>query len=231
MNSAIILGAGKGTRMKANMNKQFLLLKNTPLISHTLKTFDNNSDIDEIIFVINPAEEELIKEKILYKYNFNKTIRVVRGGKERQESVFNGLLAIDKTAEVVLIHDGARPLVTDQIIHRCIVEAKKYGAVVAGVPAKDTIKIVDKNNFVQNTPKRETLWITQTPQAFSTDIIKAAHEKSKQENILGTDDAMLVEKMGRKVKMVMGDYENIKITTPEDLVMAETILNIRENLE
>jgi len=229
MNTAIILAAGKGTRMQADINKQFLILRGRPVISHTLQVFDNHPSIHEIILVINPLEEETISEKLLIPYDFKKRIKIIHGGSERQESVYNGLSEVDPSTSIVLIHDGARPLVTDEVLQRCILGAEEYGAVAVGVPAKETIKIVTKDQFVDYTPRREELWITQTPQAFHIDIIKKAHELANMKQVLGTDDAMLVEQMAHRVKMVMGDYENIKITTPEDLLVAEGILRYRNN--
>ncbi|WP_432667367.1 2-C-methyl-D-erythritol 4-phosphate cytidylyltransferase [Wukongibacter baidiensis] len=225
MNTAIILAAGRGTRMKAEMNKQYLLLKGSPIIAHTISVFEKSPLIDEIILVINENDVDVCKKNILKKYNFKKVKKVIIGGKERQRSVYNGILEADEKSEILLIHDGARPIVSEQIIERCIKGAKEYGAVSAGVPIKETIKIMKADRFVDFTPKRENVWITQTPQAFKTDIIKKAHEMAIEEDILGTDDAMLIEHMGKKVKMVEGDYENIKITTPEDLITVEAILS------
>lgn len=224
MNTAIILAAGRGTRMGAKFNKQYLYLKGKPIIAHTLNAFERNQLIDEIILVINQDDIELCEKNILEKYRFRKVTKVINGGPERQISVQNGLSQISSKAEIVLIHDGARPLVTEKIIERCVNGAKEFSAVSAGVPIKDTIKIMKDDCFVDFTPKRENVWITQTPQAFKLKIIKEAHRFAAEKNILGTDDAMLVEEMGREVKMVLGDYENLKITTPEDLITAEAIL-------
>lgn len=211
--------------MKAEMNKQYLLLKGRPIIAHTISVFEKSPLIDEIILVINKNDVDVCKKNILKKYKFKKVKKVIIGGKERQRSVYNGILEVNKKSEVVLIHDGARPIVSDQIIERCIRGAKEYGAVSAGVPIKETIKIMKSDRFVHFTPKRENVWITQTPQAFKTEIIKKAHEIAIEEDVLGTDDAMLIEHIGEKVKMIEGDYENIKITTPEDLITVEAILN------
>lgn len=226
-NTVIILGAGKGTRMKKDLNKQYLMLKNKPILAQTIEVFEKCPYIDEIILVINENDYELYKKNILRKYKFKKIVKTINGGEERQNSVYNGLLAIHKDTEIVIIHDGARPLVTSSVIEKCIKNAAEYGAVSTGVPIKETIKIITEHNYVDHTPQREKVWITQTPQAFKTKIIKEAHEKAIEDQMLGTDDAMLVERMGLKVKMVESDYENIKITTPEDLITAEAILNHR----
>ncbi|MCT4566524.1 MAG: 2-C-methyl-D-erythritol 4-phosphate cytidylyltransferase [Maledivibacter sp.] len=225
MNTAIILAAGRGTRMKAQLNKQYLFLKGRPIIAHTLNAFERSPLIDEIILVINKNDIELCKKNVLKKYRFKKVVKIINGGDQRQESVLNGLSHLNPKSEIVLIHDGARPLVSKEVIKRCIDGAKKFGAVSAGVPIKDTIKIMKEDGFVKFTPKRKDVWITQTPQVFKVEIIKQAHKFAATENFLGTDDAMLVEQIGREVKMVEGDYENIKITTPEDLITAEAILN------
>lgn len=227
MNTAIILAAGQGKRMNAASNKQYLALKDKPILAHTMNTFEKCNLIHQIILVIHEDEEEFCKKNILEKYKYKKIKHLVKGGKERQESVYNGLMAIDKETSIVLIHDGARPLITEQVILRCIQGAIEYGAVSAGVPIKETIKIMGRDRFVSYTPKREDVWVTQTPQAFQKDIILKAHEFAIEQEILGTDDAMLVEHMGMKIKMVEGDYENIKITTPEDLIAAEAILNYK----
>ncbi|MCG8482297.1 MAG: 2-C-methyl-D-erythritol 4-phosphate cytidylyltransferase [Clostridia bacterium] len=227
MNTAIILAAGKGTRMKRDMNKQYLMLKDKPIMAQTIDVFEKCLLIDEIILVINENERGFCQRIILEKYKFKKIAKVIGGGDERQRSVYNGLSAINKDTEIVIIHDGARPLVTSRIIEKCLKGAMAYGAVSAGVPIKETIKIMTKDKFVDYTPDREDVWITQTPQAFKTETIRAAHLLAIDQKILGTDDAMLVEHMGVKVKMLEGDYENIKITTPEDLIAAEAILNYK----
>jgi 2-C-methyl-D-erythritol 4-phosphate cytidylyltransferase len=224
MNTAIILAAGKGLRMKAEINKQYLLLRGEPILLHTLRAFLKSPLIDEIILVINRDDENICKADILQKYDLTKAIKVVYGGDERQKSVYNGLTAMDKNTEIVLIHDGARPMVTEEIIGRCIDGAEEFGAVSSGVPVKDTVKVLKKDRLVDYTPKRLDVWITQTPQAFKKEIIMKAHKFAMGHGILGTDDAMLVEQMGYGVRMVEGDYKNIKITTPEDLLIAEAIL-------
>jgi 2-C-methyl-D-erythritol 4-phosphate cytidylyltransferase len=225
MNTAIILAAGKGARMNAGMNKQFILLNGKPLLVHTLEAFQNCKEIDSIILVAGRDELQLCKEQILEAYAFSKVDRLVEGGRERQQSVYNGIKSLDKECKVVVIHDGARPIVPTGIIEKCIEAALAYGAVSAGMPAKETIKILDEEGFVECTPERGRVWITQTPQAFQYDLIKKAHESAGDKGILGTDDAFLVERMGVKVKMIESTYENIKVTTPEDIIIAETIMN------
>lgn len=225
MNTAIIVAAGKGTRMNARMNKQFMLLNDKPLLVQTLEVFQSCKAIDSIILVAGREELQICKEQILDAYGFDKVDKLVCGGAERQQSVFNGIRLLNENCSVVVIHDGARPIVPEGIIERCIEGAKMYGAVSAGMPAKETIKILNEEDFVEYTPERGRVWITQTPQAFKPDIIRKAHERAVVKGITGTDDAFLVEHMGIKVKMIEGSYENIKVTTPEDIIIAETIMN------
>lgn len=224
MNTAIILAAGQGSRMNAEINKQYIDLGGRPILSYTLQAFDENTAIDEIIIVIHKNEVELLNNKVLNLYECRKNIKIVYGGNQRQESVRNSLMEVGDSTAIVLIHDGARPFVTQRMIFDCLEGAEFFGAVSVGVPIKETIKIINEDKFVSYTPKRENVWITQTPQAFKTEIIRKAHEFALRENLLGTDDAMLVEEMGASVKMLEGDYRNIKITTPEDLIIAKAIL-------
>ncbi len=224
MNTAIIVAAGKGTRMNAGINKQFIDINGKPLLAHTLQAFQSCREIDRIILVSGKEELQLCREQILETYGFDKVDRLVVGGSERQQSVYNGIKELDEGCGVVVIHDGARPIVTDNIIERCIEGAKAYGAVSAGMPVKETIKVLDENGFVKCTPERGTLWVTQTPQAFKPEIIRNAHESALSNGISGTDDAFLVESMGIKVKMIESSYENIKVTTPEDIIIAETLM-------
>lgn len=230
MNTAIILAAGKGSRMNAGVNKQFILLTGKPLLAHTLELFQSCKAIDNIILVAGKAELRLCKEQIIDEYGFDKVDKLVEGGLERQQSVYNGIMALEENCSIVVIHDGARPILPGNIIERCIEGANTYGAVSAGIPAKETIKILDDKGFVKYTPERETVWITQTPQAFKPELIRKAHESAILEGAAGTDDAFLVEIMGVKVKMVEGSYENIKVTTPEDIIIAETLMSKRNQL-
>lgn len=223
MNSVVIVSAGKGSRMKADINKQFLKLREKEVIAHTIDKFYNNKNIDEIVVVVREDESEFFKQNIIDKYGYE-NIKISFGGKERQDSVFNGLKSVDKQCEIVLIHDGARPFVTNEIIDNCIECAKENKCAIVGVPVKDTIKIVNENGDVCDTPNRNTLWAIQTPQTFNYELIVEAHEKAKKENYYGTDDSMLMEHFGYNVKVVEGSYNNIKITTPEDLKIGEEIL-------
>lgn len=223
MTTAIILAAGKGARMNAGMNKQFMLLNGKPLLAHTLEAFQSCNAVNSIILVVGKEELQLCKEQILDAYGFDKVDKLIPGGSERQQSVYNGIRSLEDCG-IVVIHDGARPVLPEGIIEKCIEGAKKYGAVSAGMPAKETVKILNEENFVEYTPERRRVWVTQTPQAFKRDIIEKAHEMANIKGISGTDDAYLVENMGIKVKMIKGSYENIKVTTSEDIIIAEAIM-------
>lgn len=225
--SAIVLAAGSGARMGKKINKQYLLLKNKPILSYSISVFEKNESIDEIIIVAAKHEIEYCKKNIIEKYNFKKVTNIVEGGRERKDSVLNGLKAI-KDGEIVLIHDGARPFVNDRIIDDGIQNARKYGACTCGVSPKDTITIKDDNGFSLKTPDRSTLFIVQTPQCFNYSLIREAHEilNNHQDNI--TDDCSVAKLAGHKIYLYEGDYNNIKITTPEDLYVA---LSILEGLE
>lgn len=222
MISAIILAGGKGKRMGANISKQYIELKGKPILYYTIKRFSESKDIDRIILVLPKDEIDYCKEEVLDKY-FLKVDLIVEGGKERQDSVIN---ALDKLVddEIVLIHDGARPFVSQRIIDEGIKYARLYGAAAPGVMPKDTIKIKDDNNFSLSTPDRNTLVAIQTPQVFKLNIIKDCHKRVKEENIKVTDDTMVVEEYGNEVYLYEGDYTNIKVTTPEDLILAEKLI-------
>lgn len=226
---AIVLAAGRGKRMQSDVAKQYLLVRNKPVLYYSLKAFQD-SLVDEIILVTAESEIAYCKEEIVEKYEFSKVSQIVAGGKERYHSVHNGLKACED-ADIILIHDGARPFVDDAIIARNINMVKEYGACVTGMPVKDTIKISDAEGFVQETPRRDLIWTIQTPQTFCYDLIKNAYDtflnneeaNCKLYNV--TDDAMVAELFGGlKVKLVEGSYNNVKITTPEDMVLAEAIL-------
>lgn len=219
MISALILAGGKGKRMKSDVSKQFIIVNGKPLLYYTIKRFMECEEIDKIVLVLPKDEIDYCKKKIIDKYSL-KVDRIVEGGGERQESVYNGLTAISGS-DVVLIHDGARAFVSKEIINNGIKYAKLYGAAAPGVSPKDTIKVRDKCSFSTQTLNRDQLVAIQTPQVFKLELIKKCHEKVKTENIVVTDDTMVVERYGYKVYLYNGDYSNIKVTTPEDLVIAE----------
>jgi len=227
MNGVVIVAAGTGSRMKMGINKQFIKLEGKEIIAYTIEKFYNNSNIEDIVVVVKEDESEFFKKEILDKYNF-KNIKIAYGGKERQDSVYNGLKSLDKKCDVVLIHDGARPFVSDKIIYNCIEEVKEHKAIVVGVPVKDTIKIIDNDKNIVDTPNRSVLWAVQTPQTFDYNILIDAYKDAFKSGFYGTDDAMLVERIGYKVKMVEGSYNNIKITTQKDLSVGSQILKIQD---
>lgn len=220
MVDVIIVAAGSGKRMKADSNKQFLKINNKEIIAWTIEKFYNNKNIDNITIAIRKEDEQAMKD-LIAQYGFE-NIQLVYGGKERQDSIYNCLNKIIHT-DYVLIHDGARPFIEEETINRCIEETKLHQACCVGVPSKDTIKLVDKFGNISATPDRNKLWYAQTPQAFHIDLIKKAYSYARENGFLATDDASLVEKLGYPVKMLMGSYNNIKITTPEDLLLAKLL--------
>ncbi|WP_411169510.1 2-C-methyl-D-erythritol 4-phosphate cytidylyltransferase [Clostridium sp. MB05] len=222
MISAIILAGGKGKRMSSKISKQYIELKGKPILYYTLTKFINCKEVDNIILVLPKDEIEFCKREILEIYSL-KVDMIVEGGKERQDSVFNALMEINDS-EIILIHDGARPFTSEKIIKDGIKYAKLYGAAAPGVTPKDTIKVVDENGFSKHTPDRKDLFAIQTPQVFKLEVIKECHKKIKEENISVTDDTMVVEHYNNKVYLYNGDYTNIKVTTPEDLILAEKLL-------
>jgi 2-C-methyl-D-erythritol 4-phosphate cytidylyltransferase len=222
--SVVIPAAGQGKRMKLNKNKQFLLLENLPVIIHTLEVFQNDDWCVEIVVVANANEIEEIEE-LINTYGVTKVIKVVPGGDERQNSVHNGLKAV-KNAGIVLIHDGARPFVTKAHIHELVLAVTKNDGAILAVPIKDTVKECAGMKVLQ-TVDRSTLWSVQTPQAFQLETILKAHEWAEQHHFIGTDDASLLEQLQINVSIVPGDYFNIKLTTPEDIVFAQSILRVK----
>lgn len=226
--SAVIVAAGKGRRMESNVNKVYIDLVGKKTIVRTVEAFQQSPFVDEILIVVCESDLTYCGFEVIDKSVLTKVIKIIAGGASRQQSVYNGLKEVSEHAELVLIHDGARPLVTGEIIEASIQGALEYGAVSTGVPVKDTIKVVDSQGFVCSTPDRSTLWAVQTPQVFKRSIIVEAHQKARELDIDATDDAMLVEKMGYRLKLVQGSYENIKLTTPEDVIIARAIINDRE---
>ncbi len=225
--TALIPAAGMGRRMGQAVAKQFLPLGDKPMLAHTLLAFQRATEIDEIIPILSKEDMESCLRDVIEQYHITKVKTLVVGGKERQDSVLNGLQKIEKDALVVLVHDGVRPFVTHDMIRECVDLAIKGICAVVGVPLKDTVKEVDDKHMVRHTLERNRLWAIQTPQAFPVKILKRAYEESYKHNSYGTDDAMLVERSGGKVRVIMGSYENIKITTPEDLILAEELLKRR----
>ncbi|MBF7095513.1 2-C-methyl-D-erythritol 4-phosphate cytidylyltransferase [Alkalibacter sp. M17DMB] len=224
--SAIIVAAGTGSRMKAGINKQYLFLNGKPVLAHTLIAFEKCAMIDEIILVINKNDFSICEKDVIRANRLKKVKYMVEGGSSRQESMYNGIKKVHEKADIVLTHDGARPLIHQNTLLKSIEMTLEYGATIVAVPVKETIKVVNEDMEVASTPKRSELWTVQTPQTFSREILVKAHEKALEDGFVGTDDAMLVERLPFPIKIVKGHYDNIKITTPEDLIIAESIFQI-----
>ncbi len=229
--SAILLAGGSGKRMQSDLPKQYMLLGENPVLYYSLAAFDKSS-VDEIILVVNENDIEYLKNNILGQYPLEKPVHVVTGGEERYLSVYNGLKEITE-GDYVLIHDGARPFITTEMIEEIIVNLKEHPACAVGVPVKDTIKIVDTTGTIVETPDRSMVWAIQTPQAFSRSLISRAYDmlldkiqKDEQDKKISvTDDTMVLEyTLNYPVKMIMGSYRNIKITTQEDMIIGEALL-------
>ncbi len=228
MNITIIPAAGRGKRMASPTSKQFLLLDGKPVLAHTLQAFEDAKLVDGVIIVGKAKDLEQCKNKIVKKYGFQKVIAYVIGGRRRQDSVGNALKVLPPETETVTVHDGARPLVTPELIDRAVSEAKNRPAVIVGLPVKNTIKKITARDMVDYTLDRPRLWAIQTPQVFKAQILLHAHRVARADKVWGTDDAMLVEKIGHPVRVIAGSEENIKITTPNDLLIAEAILAARK---
>jgi len=225
--TALIPAAGMGKRMGQKVAKQFLPLGDRPMLAHTLMAFQRASAIDEIIPILSQEDMEFCLREVIERYHITKVKTLVVGGKERQDSVYNGLMKLEDETGVALVHDGVRPFITQEMIAEAVELAKKGECAVVGVPLKDTVKEVGSDGRVKNTLDRNRLWAIQTPQAFPLGLLKRAYAEAYRHTYYATDDATLVERIGTKVRVIMGSYENIKITTPEDLILAEEILKRR----
>jgi 2-C-methyl-D-erythritol 4-phosphate cytidylyltransferase len=225
-NIAVIVAAGQGKRMGRKTNKQYLNFMDKPVLAHTLEVFEKHPLIDGVIVVTREEEISLCNERVIMPFKFNKIINVVPGGKERQDSVYQGLKALPSQCELVVVHDGARPLLTLDLMTEVINTAQRDKAAILAVPVKDTVKRVAQGLVISTIPRAE-VWAVQTPQVFSKELILKAYEHAYQQGFYGTDDASLVEMLGENVRIVHGSYENIKMTTPEDLIIGEAILQRR----
>jgi 2-C-methyl-D-erythritol 4-phosphate cytidylyltransferase len=223
--AAVIVAAGRGVRMGITDRKQYMLLAGIPVLSHTVFAFDSCQAIDEIYLVIPDGEGDLCRTKVVEPLRLRKPLHMVAGGQSRQESVLRGLRATKGRFDIICIHDGVRPLVSIGEITSTIHGAERYGACVVGIPSVNSVKAVDKSDSVVATLKRETVRLVQTPQAFRYEVIYAAHMAARTDNYVGTDDAELVERHGRPVRVVPGSPRNIKITTRQDLVLAAALLD------
>src|SRR4030042_519288 len=208
--------------MQSSIPKQYLSLGGKPILAQTLQVFEDCSAIDGIYIIVPQDQMDMVQKDIVERYHFKKVFKVVRGGKIRQLSVWNGLKAIRSDCAIVVVHDGVRPLITRRLITQSIETAQKNGAAIVAVLSRDTVKRAASGKKIQTLP-REEIWLAQTPQTFQFPLLMKAYQKAHQEEILGTDDAYLVERLGYPITLIPGDYSNIKITTPEDLILAEAL--------
>ena len=220
---SLIPAAGKGSRMAGSVKKPYLKLAEKPILAHTIQRFEQNTAVDAIFVIVDADDFNECQTTVLEPYPFTKVQALVAGGKTRQMSVYNGIRALSADVDFVVVHDGVRPFVTDETIFACLAAADECGAAVAAVPVKDTIKVADENRFIVETPVRERLWAVQTPQVFRKSLLEEAHQTAHARQLAVTDDAALVEHLGFPVKLVKGSYANLKITTPEDLPVAEVL--------
>ncbi|MCJ7508182.1 MAG: 2-C-methyl-D-erythritol 4-phosphate cytidylyltransferase [candidate division Zixibacteria bacterium] len=224
---AIIVAAGKGERIKSKLPKQFLNLGKNPILAHTIEKFEKSRLVDEIVVVVPKDYLRFCSKEVIDKFELSKVKKIVGGGKERQDSVFKGLKATSSNTDIVLIHDGVRPLVKTQKINKIIEVCGKEGPVIFALPVKETIKRVEKNRVI-TTLDRNKIWAVQTPQAFPYQLIMHAYREADRDKFIGTDDSQLVERMGITVKVIKGDGDNIKITTMDDLKIAEYLVSLRD---
>lgn len=224
--TAIVLAAGQGKRMRTAIPKQFLELAGKPLVYYALACFQKSPLINQILLVTSPEAIAYCQKELVKKYDLSKVTQVLAGGEQRYDSVYQGLKAC-QGSDYVFIHDGARPFITQDLLERGYETVRKYGTAIAGMPSKDTVKLVDSRGRVEETPSRDRVWLVQTPQIFAYNAIRAAHDRLQSTCKEGiTDDAMVMERLSREeVHMFRGDYRNIKITTPEDLEIAKSFLN------
>jgi 2-C-methyl-D-erythritol 4-phosphate cytidylyltransferase len=220
---ALIAAAGKSTRLKDRLPKQFIEIQDKPILAYTMEKFEKCDLVNEILLVVPEDYLGYCSTEIVDRFDFRKIKKIVSGGEERQDSVYNGLLAIPKNTSIVLVHDGVRPFISISKIEESINLCKEYKAVILALPVKETIKRIE-DNYVVTTLNREKIWSVQTPQVFDYKILLDAYQKAKEDKFIGTDDSSLVERIGVRVRVLEGEYNNIKITTKEDLILAEQIL-------
>jgi 2-C-methyl-D-erythritol 4-phosphate cytidylyltransferase len=230
MIAGLIVAAGRGVRMGGGERKQYRILAGRPVLVHSLAAFDACREIDRLIVVIPESEFDFCQRNILKSANLRKPISLVAGGARRQDSVYNGLKAIDADQGIVLIHDGVRPLVTSDLIDKCISGARKWRACIPALAVSDTLKQVDAQGVICGTPLRDTIYLAQTPQAFDLVWIREAHEAARRHDWQATDDASLIEQLGRPVHIFSGSKHNLKLTTAEDLILAEALLAVHRQV-
>ncbi|MEK6695319.1 MAG: 2-C-methyl-D-erythritol 4-phosphate cytidylyltransferase [Nitrospirota bacterium] len=225
---AVVPAGGTGKRMGAGTPKQFLMLDGVPLMLHTLRVLDRTPGVTEVVLVVPKEERDRALTEVVERYGLKKVLKVVPGGATRQESVQHGLNEVGEDVEIVVVHDAVRPFITEDRIERSIEAARKHGGAIVAVPMKDTPKQAGPDRLIQRTLNRTELWLAQTPQAFRRALVVEAYRKAAIAHVHATDDAALVERLGHKVAIVEGSWENIKITTPEDMILAEAILAARK---
>lgn len=223
----VVAAAGTGRRMESKVNKQYILLNDRPVLCYSLDLFEAYDPIDEIVIAAKPSEIDYCEKEIVRKYNYKKVSGVIAGGEERQDSVQAGLNYLSDQTAYVAVHDGARPLLSRELLDRLFQAAQQWGAAIPGVHARDTLKMVDRDGFVGITLDRTSIISVQTPQIFAYADLKLAYREAALEGFRGTDDASLFEKYVGRVKVVEGQYDNLKITTPEDIVIAQGLLETR----
>ena len=227
--AAVVPSAGYGTRMGSRPPKQFLQLGDVPLLVHVLRVIESNRMISEIVLVVPQDAVTSCREELLPPFAFSKISSVVAGGTRRQDSVWNGLQAVDERTKIVVVHDAVRPFVTGRMVEEVVDGARIHGAAIVAIPLHDTVKRVAADGMIEMTLDRQQLWSAQTPQAFDVELLRQAHRSSQTAGVEATDDAFLVERIGHRVSIVNGSPDNIKVTRPADLVMGEAILAARRN--
>lgn len=220
----MVPAGGTGKRMGAGAPKQFLMLGGVPMMVHALRALERAPSVTEVVLVVPKEEQARALSEVVERHGLKKVLKVVPGGATRQESVHHGLHEVAGDVEIVVVHDAVRPFVTPDLIERSIEAARKHGGAIAAVPMKDTPKQAGPDGLIQRTLDRHELWLAQTPQTFRRALVVEAYRKAEIEHVHGTDDAALMERLGHKVGLVEGSWENIKITTPEDMILAEAIL-------
>jgi 2-C-methyl-D-erythritol 4-phosphate cytidylyltransferase len=225
---ALVPAAGRGLRMGGTVPKQFLAIGGLPLVVHSLRVLQAAPSIDSIVLAVPPSDIAYCQTDIVKAHDFNKVTEVVAGGKERQDSVRLALEAVGSEAKIVLVHDAVRPFLTVRMVEDVVKAAQETGAAIIAVPMRDTVKQVNADRLIERTVDRQPLWLAQTPQAFRKDWLQEAHQKAQAEGVVATDDAYLLERMGRRVMVVEGSGENIKVTRPEDMIIGEAILASRQ---